>query len=64
MWTEAENLGPVGIPSSDRQGGGEVLTGFWWRHLRKRDQLENPDVIGRIIFKWILRRSDGGHELY
>ena len=40
---------------------GDVLTG---RHLRKRDQLENPGVVGRIILRWILRRNDRGCELH
>jgi hypothetical protein len=28
---------------------GEVHTGFWWRNLRERDNLENPGVDGRTI---------------
>jgi len=53
-------------------GTGEVYTGFWWEDLRERDHLEDPDVDGRIILKWInwyevvrngflwLRRGTGG----
>jgi len=33
-----------------------VYTGFWWGNLKKRDQLEDPSVEGRIIFKWIFRK--------
>ena len=35
-------------------GREEVCTGFWWGNLR-----EDPDVDGRIILKWIFRKSDG-----
>jgi hypothetical protein len=30
-------------------GIGEVYTGFWWRKLKERDHLRDPDVDGRII---------------
>jgi len=33
---------------------------FWWGNLRKRDELEDPDVDGRIILRWILRKRDWG----
>jgi hypothetical protein len=42
---------------------GEVHTGFWWDNLRGRDHLEDLDVDGRIIFKWIFRKWDGGDGL-
>jgi hypothetical protein len=32
--------------------------GFWWGNLRDRDNLEDPDVDGRIILSWIFRRWD------
>ena len=35
--------------------GGPVHTGFRWGNLRKRDQLEDLVVDGRVIVKWILR---------
>jgi len=38
-----------------RMGGGEVYTGFWWGHMRVRDQLGDPGVDGRIILSWIYR---------
>ena len=41
-------------------GGGEAYTGFWWENLREKDHLEDPDVDGRIILRWILRKWDVG----
>jgi hypothetical protein len=32
---------------------GEVHTGFWWGDLRERDHLQDLDVDGRGILKWI-----------
>ena len=39
----------------------EVHTGFWWDNLRERDHLENLDVDGRLICKWIFRKWVGGY---
>jgi hypothetical protein len=33
-----------------------VDTGFWRGNLRERDHLEDPDVDGRIILRWIFRK--------
>jgi hypothetical protein len=41
-------------------GKREVHTGFWWGYLRKGDQLEDPGVDGRIIFKWTFKKWDWG----
>jgi hypothetical protein len=30
------------------------------RNLREGDHLEDPDVDGRIVLKWIFERLDGG----
>ena len=30
-----------------------LKTEFWWGNLREEDLLEDPDVDGRIILKWI-----------
>jgi hypothetical protein len=30
----------------------------WWGNLRERDHLEDPDVNGRIILRWIFRKWD------
>jgi len=38
---------------------GEVCTGFAWRDLLERDHLENLDIGGRIILKWIFRKLEG-----
>jgi len=40
-----------------------VYTGFWLRDLRERDDLEGPDIDGRIILKQIFRKWFGGHGL-
>ena len=31
----------------------EVHIGLWWENPRERGNLEDPDVDGRIIVKWI-----------
>jgi hypothetical protein len=36
--------------------GGEVCTGFWWGNLRERDHWGDPDIDGRIKFRWIFRK--------
>ena len=41
-------------------GRGEVCTEFWLGNLRERDHLEDPDVDGRIILRWIFRKWDVG----
>jgi hypothetical protein len=45
-----------------------VRTGFWWGNLRKRDQLEDLGLDGRIILRWIFGKMDlgggGGHGLH
>jgi len=41
-----------------RMGRGETYTGFWWGNLRKREHLEDPDIDGRIILRWIFRKWD------
>ena len=33
-------------------------TAFWWGNPRERDHLEDPDVDGRIILRWIFRKCD------
>jgi len=40
-----------------------VCTGLWWGNLRETDQLENPDVDGRIILRWIFRKCVWGYGL-
>jgi len=40
----------------------KMRTGFSWRNLREIDRLENLDVGGRTILKWILRSGMGCME--
>jgi hypothetical protein len=37
-----------------------VYAGFWWENLRKRDHLEDQDVDGRVVVKYIFKKWDGG----
>jgi hypothetical protein len=41
---------------------GEVHAWFWWGNLRKGVHLKDPDVDGRIIFKLIFEKWDGGMD--
>jgi hypothetical protein len=39
-------------------GTGETHAGFSWVDLLARDYLENLGIDGRIILKWICKKSD------
>jgi hypothetical protein len=41
-------------------GRGEAYTGFLRGNLRKRARLGEPDVDGKMIFRWIFRKWDVG----
>ena len=49
-----------GCSTSGESGGVYIV---WWGNVRKRDHLEDPDIDGRIILKWIFRKWDVGHGL-
>jgi hypothetical protein len=36
-----------------------VHTEFWWGNLRERDNLEDLNLIGGIILKWIFNKLVG-----
>jgi len=36
-----------------------VHKGFWWGNLRERDHLEDPDIGGTVILKWIFGKWNG-----
>ena len=48
-----------GACRTHRGKGGEVLIGFWWGNVKKRDDLEDPRVGGRIILRWNFRKWTG-----
>jgi len=45
------------------RGRVEVYTGLWWGNLKEKKHLEDADVDGRIILRWIFRKWDGDHGL-
>jgi hypothetical protein len=49
----------MGVACSTYGGREEVHTGFWWGDLREGDQLEDPDINGRIILKLIFKKWTG-----
>jgi hypothetical protein len=40
-------------------GIGEAHIGFWLEDLRKRDNLEDLGMYGRIILKWVFKKWVG-----
>jgi hypothetical protein len=53
----------VGGVCSAYEGREEVHRDFWWLNLRERDHLEDPDIDGNTILKWIFRKWDVGQGL-
>ena len=41
---------------------GRQKRGILWTDLRERDQLEDPDIDGRIILKSIFKKLKGGMD--
>jgi hypothetical protein len=39
-----------------RMGRGEAHTEFWWGNLKEIYHLEDADVDGKIILRWIFRK--------
>ena len=37
-----------------------MYTVFWWGKPEEKYQLEDSGIDGRMIFRWILRKWDGG----
>jgi len=42
---------------------GKAYTGVWCGNLREGDHVGDPGVDGRIILRWIFRKSKVGHGL-
>jgi len=53
----------VGHVARTGEWRGKARTGCWWENLRKRENLEDPGVDGRIILRWICRKWDVAYGL-
>jgi len=41
-----------------RVGNTENHVEFWYRNLKEGDNLEDLDLEGRILLKWLLKKED------
>jgi len=48
--------GEMGGACGTYMGGREMHSGFWWRSLKERNNLEELGVGGMIMLKWMLKR--------
>jgi hypothetical protein len=39
-------------------------TGVWLEKMGEREHLEKAGVDGRIIFRWVFRKWDDGHDWF
>jgi len=51
-------MGGANSTYGERRG----VKSVWWGNMRKREQLEEPGVDGRIILRWIFRVVSGGMD--
>jgi hypothetical protein len=40
-----------------------MYIGVWLGKMREREHLEDPDLDGRIIFRWVFRKWNDEHGL-
>jgi hypothetical protein len=49
----------TGARQVGRMGNRRDAYRVWWGNLKERSHLEEPDVHGRIILRWIFKKWDG-----
>ena len=57
-WSNEEEWYGSGMWHLRRRGN--VHTGFWRENLKEGDHLEDADIDGRVILKWIFEKWNGG----
>jgi hypothetical protein len=48
----------AGIEGIKRTGKRRGVYRFYWENLKERDHLEDPDIDGSIILRWIVSKWD------